>query len=193
MAWQEAKYSLKGSAPMIHHNGALADPLNPIAKVIKQITGKRKKTDADQLEIAHLEFVGGLYLNGNGPMCPAVGIEATIINAAKKTKEGTLAKAGMYVPESADVEYDGPRDPEKMWLFEQDGDFPFRYRCPVRVGMAKVMRMRPIFKEWALHIKVMFEDTIVNKSRVDEWIETAGTQVGMFEWRPRHGRFSVEK
>jgi len=42
------------------HNGQLADPMNRFTKAIKEITGKRKKSDSDHMEISHLEFLGSL-------------------------------------------------------------------------------------------------------------------------------------
>jgi hypothetical protein len=187
MAWQKAEYKLTGCAPLLMHNGQLADPSNPIVKKIKEITGKRKKTDADIEEIAHLEFLGGLYLDANGPTLAADAIEATIIGGAKKFKEGMVAKSGMFVEDHASLEYDGPREPEELWATEEH-----RFSKAVRVGQSKVMRMRPVFPKWESTITVSYEDSITNKSRVDDWITTAGQQVGLLEWRPRFGRFDVE-
>ena len=63
-----------GGAPLVCHNERLADPLDPIVRDIAAISKKRNKTEADHLEIARLEFHGGLYTNGNGPCLPAWNI-----------------------------------------------------------------------------------------------------------------------
>ena len=186
MAWKTVEYPIVSTCPLIMHNGQLADPLNKTVKAIKLITAKRKKTDADQEEISRLEFLGGLYLNEQGPVIPVLVMEAALINGAKKSKEGMQAKAGLFCPEHAVLNYTGPRKPDDLWE-----DETFRFSVAVRVGQAKVMRMRPIFNEWSTLLKVSYEDSIVNKSRVDEWVFAAGTQVGLGEWRPRYGRFSV--
>jgi hypothetical protein len=55
------------------------------------------------------------------------------------------------------------------------------------------MRMRPIFREWSTVLKVNVEDTLVNPARVDEWLIAAGNQVGIGDWRPQYGRFTVER
>ena len=46
MAWTTLTYKITGDAPLIMHNGDLANPLSKAAKALKQVTGKKKKTDA---------------------------------------------------------------------------------------------------------------------------------------------------
>ena len=85
----ESSYRLIGVAPILMHNEALADPLNKWARLIKEISSKRKKTDADLLELSRREWRGGLYYdNNNGVHVPARCIEAMLRDAAKKTKMG---------------------------------------------------------------------------------------------------------
>ena len=45
-----------GIAPLLMHNGSLANPLNPKVKEMKEITSLRKKTDENHLELQRLEF-----------------------------------------------------------------------------------------------------------------------------------------
>jgi hypothetical protein len=42
-------------------------------------------------------------------------------------------------------------------------------------------------------IEVEYEDSVVNEEQVDRWVNSAGTQVGLCDWRPRCGRFTAEK
>lgn len=53
--------TLTGVTPLLVHNARLADPLDPIVRQTKPISGKRSKTEEDHLELARLEFIGGLY------------------------------------------------------------------------------------------------------------------------------------
>jgi hypothetical protein len=188
MSWTPVAYRLISSAPLIMHNGQTADPLNKWAKLIKQITSKRAKTLADYEEIARLEFLAGLYMNEQGPIIPAFVMDAVIVNGAKKSREGNLAKSGCFCLEHAQLEYDGPRTANELWNDEQ-----FRFSAIVRVKMDRVSRTRPIFRQWSAKIILHVEDTIVNVARVDDWLNAAGTQVGLMEWRPQNGRFTVEK
>jgi hypothetical protein len=188
MAWLETKYKLTGSAPFISHNGQTADPTNKWSKLIKQISSKRTKTDADYEEMHRLEFMAGLYLDESGPILPAFMIDALVVNGAKKSKEGMAAKSGCFCLEHAKLEYDGPRVADKLWDDER-----FRFGAIVRVGNARVSRMRPIFRDWSAVVTLNIEDTMVNVTRVDEWLAAAGTQVGVGDWRPQYGRFTVER
>jgi len=188
MAWQTLKYKLTSSAPLIMHNGQTADPLNKWAKLLKATSSKRTKTEADHEEMARLEFMAGLYLDKDGPILPANVLDSVIVNGAKKSKEGTMAKSGCFCLEHARLEYDGPRTANE--LFADDN---FRFSALVRIGMARVSRMRPIFKEWSTMITLHMEDTLVNPSQVDKWLNDAGTQVGICDWRPQYGRFTAER
>jgi hypothetical protein len=170
------------------HNGLMANPLNKWSKLLKQISAKRIKTEADYEEMAHIEFLGGLYLDENGPILPSFMIEAMIINGAKKSKEGMVAKSSCYCDQHAKLDYEGPRTVDELWKDER-----FHFPFMVRVGTARVPRMRPTFKSWSATIVINIDDSIVNSNRVDTWLADAGTQVGLGDWRPQHGRFTVER
>lgn len=187
MAWKTAKFKLTSDCPMLMHNGQTADPLNEFAKAMKQISSKRKKTDADHEEMARIEFLAGLYVGPDGPIIPAANVDSMMIAAAKKHKEGPLAKSGAFCVKDARLEYDGPRAPDELWKDER-----FRHRALVRVTTSRVARTRPVFNEWSAVVEVNYEDSVVNFGRVEEWFWTAGTQIGLGDWRPQHGRFSVE-
>jgi len=170
------------------HNGQTADPTNKWSKLIKQISSKRAKTDADHEEMARLEFMAGLYLDESGPVLPAYMIEATILGGAKKSKEGQTSKSGYFCLEHAPLEYAGPRTANELWDDEQ-----FRFSSIVRVQTSRVSRMRPIFREWSAIVTLNVEDTLVNPAQVDRWLNASGSQVGLGDWRPQYGRFTSER
>ncbi len=188
MNWQELSYRLTSVAPMIMHNGQTADPLNKYAKMLKQVSSKRSKTESDYEEMARIEFVAGLYMNGNGPMIPQSNVEAMLINAAKKSKEGVLAKSAVFCTESSDLEYNGPRSEVELWQTEGH-----RFSALVRVGTARVARMRPIFPEWAATVNLQVDLDQVNAARIDDWMKTAGQIIGLGDWRPQYGRFTAKR
>lgn len=186
MAWQTLRYKLTSSAPLLMHNGQTADPLNKWAKALKKVSSKRAKTDSDYEEMARIEFLAGLYLSPEGPVIPSYVFDSMLINAAKKSKEGMLAKSSAFCLEHARLEYDGPRDANEMW---ECGNF--RHVSIVKVGMARVARTRPVFNDWSCIMTVNVETSLINPERVDEWMRVAGTQVGLGDWRPQHGRFTA--
>lgn len=201
MAWQEVSYRLMGIASLIVHNGQLANPLNPYTKEMKKISGKRNKTDADFARMAELEFQGGLYWsNTDGPVLPQEMFDSMVLGAAKKFKEGPLAKSGVFTLNAPRLEYDGPRTRDGLWADER-----FRFVKGVRVGTARVMRTRPIFlatqrtkedgggfdPQWQCVVRFSVETGIINVARLDEWLDTAGQVIGLGDWRPQYGRFTA--
>ncbi len=184
--WKELKFKLTGDGPLLMKNGQTADPLNKFVKASKEISGKRKKTDEDQLELRRLDFLGALYVGEAGPCIPSDLITATLIAGAKKERNGPAAKAGVYSNGNFNLEYEGSRVPDELYLTHCDVR-------PVRVGQAKVMRARPIFHQWTTVVTVNYEDTLCNAADVERWLGIAGQQCGIGDYRPRYGRFFVEK
>ena len=170
------------------HCGQTADPLNKFAKALKQISSKRTKTDADYEEMARIEFMAGLYMGKDGPIVPANVIDSMLIGAAKKSKEGPLAKSGVFCAEHASLQYVGPRTADELWADEN-----FRFSALVRVSTARIARMRPRFNEWSAVVTLNVEESVVNPSRVDDWMAVAGTIIGIGDWRPQHGRFEAKR
>ena len=185
--WKQTTVRLNGVAPLIQHNGLLADPMNSGVQALKKISGKRSKTEADFEEMARLEFQGSLYYGENGPVIPGRVLEACIINGAKKSRDGLVAKAAVFVDSNPDLLYDGPKTREELWADEN-----FRLVVPVVVSRARIMRTRPIFNVWCVEFIVNYDDKQTNVKDVVKWLEAAGVQVGMGDWRPRYGRFEVK-
>ena len=168
------------------HNAQLADPLNPHAQAIKKISGKRNKTEADHEELGRLEWLGSLYLAGGEPCIPGEIVEAALIEGAKKIKRGPQARAGIICDRMFPLDYEGPRDPNELWLDER-----FRLRAGVRVQRNRVIRTRPIFRDWAADLAIDYLPSLLNESEVRDILITVGQVVGIGDWRPRFGRFTV--
>jgi len=186
---EKLNFKIQGTAALLMHNGQLADPSNEFTRAIKEVSSKRKKVDADYEEMARLEWYGSLYLFGGAPCIPGYVMEGCLIGrggAARKQKMGKEAAAGLYVTDDFLLEYDGPKDPKELWKVEE-----FRFKAPVKVGQARVMRTRPIFREWAASVVVEVDDELVNPEDVRAWMAVAGRQVGLMDWRPKCGRFTV--
>lgn len=188
MAWQTVKYGLKSLCPMLVHNGRTANPLDRYAKMLKEISSKRSKTDADYERMAQIEFMAGLYMSDDGPIVPAANVDAVMIAAAKKLREGNTGRAGVFCLEHARLEYEGPRTVDELWK-----DEAFRHIAIVRVGTARVARCRPVFNDWKATVTINYEDTVVNLAQVDRWFQIAGTQIGLGDWRPQWGRFQAAR
>jgi hypothetical protein len=186
--FEELTVRLNGLAPLIMHNGQLADPLNPFTKQLKAVTGKRKKTDEDHAEIARIEWHASLYVDADGHLCmPGENLEACLIAGAKKSKLGTQFKSAVFVDGQPRVNYGGKKKAAELW-----GDPQYRDIRGVRVTTSRTMRCRPIFRTWSIEMKVKYNPDLVNKADVLAALNDAGMQAGLGDYRPKFGRFEVE-
>lgn len=177
---------IRGVSPLLMHSGQMADPRNRFAKEMRRITSKRAKTEADYEQLAKLEWMGSLYLSNGEPCIPGEVIEAAFVEAARKNKRGQIAKAAILSDGFWPLEYDGPRTPDALWQDER-----FRLSVGVRVQRNRVIRTRPIFRQWAANVTIEYLPDILNRQDVIETVSVLGRIIGLGDWRPRFGRFEV--
>jgi len=178
---------LVGTSPLLMHNPIMVDPEHEIVRKIKELTGKRKKTDEDLRMIQQLEWYGGLYQEAGVVVQPTSKPRKCIIDAGKIFKMGKMVEraisfASLYVP----LQHDGP--PAIDTLF---ADSRFHSRLSVGVGNKRVMRVRPKFFPWALEVPGLFvEDAGLNIEDLVRLVELAGVVEGMGDNRVNgYGRF----
>ena len=185
---QLLKLKIKSTSPMLMHSDRFANPLDPATKAHKELTSKRKKTDDDHEAIAKSEYMGSLYIDQDGPFIPSMNLDACFVEAAKMQKLGKHAKRAMMVLEDKiHIKYDGPRTGEALVA-----DPRFVDARSVRVSMARLTRYRPRFNDWKAECTLAFDSEQINENEVRQIIENAGRLVGVGDFRPRMGRFSVE-
>jgi len=185
---QKMTVRLDGVAPMLMHNGQTANPTNVYSKRMKEITGKRKKTDEDYVELAGIEWEAGLYVNAQGRLIVTADmLDTCIIEGAKKSKLGKQFKSAVFVEDDCELII-GTNYKSALDLKSNENHRDIR---SVKVGMNRVMRCRPIFRTWSTMVQIMFDDEQVNATDVQRALSDAGQQVGLGDYRPRYGRFSV--
>jgi len=178
---------IKGDA-LLQHNGRLADPLDAASKRLKHFTGVKKKTDEVHAAVAEAEFRGSLYLNTDGQVIlPSRVLEANIAEGARKTKEGKNALAGLFVDEDAILSYDGGPMTEDQLVASP----AHRLTVGVRVKQARVMRTRPLFRNWSAKFQVSVLSTVITEEALGQWLQNAGTYLGLGDYRPRYGRYDL--
>lgn len=179
--------SIRGITPLIMHNGRLSDPLDDATQALARLTSKRNKTLDDHKAVSKCEWMGSLYLDEKGAPClPGEVIEAALVEGAKKYKLGKAAKGGIIVLGDFALEYDGPKDPAKMW--ENTG---YLKRASVKVGTSRIIRSRPIFMKWAVSFAVQWDAMVIKDETTVLEIVVAAGQSGIGDWRPKFGRFEA--
>jgi hypothetical protein len=181
-------FTIEGIAPLLMHNGQLANPLNPFVKKMKALTSQRKKTDEVHAELSELEFRGGLYFSNEGVVgIPSEVIESCLIEGAKKSKLGKQFKSAIAVMENSPLDYGEKLTVDQLWERNEE----FADVRGVKVGTSRVMRTRPIFRNWRLEFEVSYNADLVNPEQIQLAVSDAGTQVGLCDYRPKFGRFQI--
>jgi hypothetical protein len=184
--------TLEGTNALLMHSARLSNPLDPMAKAMKKISGKRAKTDEDHLELARLEHGGSLYFDDEvGPYLPSDNIWRSLLDGGKKHKLGVKVKEGItFTTDVNPLHYKGPRTVAGLW-----GDENFRHTASVKVGMARVTRTRPMFAQWVTEAEGILDPNILDFDDLKMIADTAGSVIGIGDWRPRYGRYTatVEK
>jgi len=184
------KVRLRGACPMLLHNGQLANPLNSHAKKLKSLSGKRGKTEEDILAMAKVEFEAGWYTNSEGAYTlPAHNIEASMLEGAKKNKNGRIMQGGAFIVDDPILKFNGSgRSMEQLWAGGEHA-----LMVSVAVQRNRVMRTRPMVTDWMADVEVKYDDTVIEPEVILQALEVAGLERGLGDWRPKYGRFVVEQ
>lgn len=182
------RLTLDSLTPLLMHNARLSDPLDVITKQLRGVSSKRTKTEDDQAEMARIEFEGGMYFDEiAGPYVPGVNVHRCLVEGAKLNKLGRHVERGVIVQNDVcALAYDGPRTIEELWE-----DKNFVSRLSVGVTTSRVMRTRPQFRKWALEVDLLVDTGQLDLNQFTEIAEKAGSYIGIGDYRPRFGRFSV--
>ena len=184
------RITLEGTGALLMHNARLSNPLDPAAKAIKKVSGKRNKTEDDHAEMAHLEFIGSLYYDPDaGPFVPGDNIWRALYDGAKKSKRGVKVKEGLLI--TTDVNpLAGYGGPGRRWTRLVGG----RELPALRVSEGRevrVTRCRPMFRTWKVEADGMLDTNVLDFAELEQIAETAGLLMGLGDWRPRFGRYTA--
>jgi hypothetical protein len=183
----ELKYihvTISGATPLMMHNDRLANPMNEYARMLKEISSKRTKTDADIQEMSKIEFLGGIYYSRDtGVYMPGRNVRKSIVEGGRKIKKGKAIETAVTVSEEAvSLVYNGPREPAK--LFEQEPFVDVRMVKPTATG-GRVLRTRPVFAPpWSLSFTLEYFPEQINANDLRQCAEIAGQLVGIGDYRP---------
>ena len=183
---KQINVTLNSTHALLMNNNQGVNPAHPLTKALKEVTGKRKKTDDDTDKILELKWKLALYhKDGIGPYIPAANIEATIREAAKRSKRGKDVVMGIRVePEHEPLMYDGPRDIDGLYA-----DIDHRDVRVGRIQRASVTLSRPRFDHWKVQFSLDYDEDIFSDNEIQELLATAGKYIGLCDYRPRYGTF----
>lgn len=191
---KDIKIKITGIRPLVLHNGLMADPTNPYTIAIKKITskGSKKLTEHDYAERDRLEWEAGLYWSDDigGIAIPSDNLERCIQEGAKKNRLGKDFAAAVFVQESEVEVIHRLSGKTKERINAEPG---YTLRKGVKVQLSRIIRIRPLIPTgWTMTFTVEFDESIVNKQAVATALTEAGSLVGLGDWRPKFGRFTVE-
>ena len=188
------RITVSGVSPIIHHNGAAGlDTRSPVSREIAAIATKRggNRTAADDERLRELEAQRALWLDESGaPAIPATAIRATIEGGARKRKQGPQVRGGLIVL-STTFNYDR----EKYGTCVEKLGRSTQYTVPVVVQRNRILRTRAKFDTpWSCTFELDVDDEQIDQSHLLEWLDIAGRQIGLGDWRPEKsgmfGRFT---
>ena len=191
---EQVKARIRGVAPLIMHNGRLADPTDEWGKKIRKVSSTSNKTDSQHNLIADVEWRGALYEDAEGRVCiPGDNLLASMRKGMSEVSRRNSKKFQAGCWPSQDT---FPLIYEPMKTIEEMMSDP-RFRFSRMVAMAssrnaKVTRTRPIFNVWSADVSFDVNTSVIDEKIVREALVTAGEIVGIGDWRPRYGRFTVE-
>ena len=183
-----AKCKWMGISPLLMNSNQTVNPFHPVSVQKKPLTSKRKKTEEDILKLLDLDYEGSLYYDSDvGVYVPAICVEATLRNGAKKIRKGSDVKSCVFVsPDFIELIYDGPSDLEGLLK-----DDRFKDVRPVVVQRASMLKCRPRFDKWEINFDLTFDPKIFNDEDIELITDIAGRQIGLCDYRPRYGRFEA--
>ena len=186
---QNATIRFTGTMAMLMHCDKLANPVDVATIKHGELTKVKPKTLEIHEAIMHSQFINSLYLNDkNRVVMPAQNIRKCLIEGARFHKRGKDIERGViFLSEYGSFEYDGPKDPEKMWESKAFSDIR-----SVVIGRKKVMTCRPRFNDWACQIEIVYDPSLIDKTALVIALTKAGDVVGLGDYRPLFGRFKGE-
>lgn len=183
------KTRLTSTRPTLLHNGRLANPIDPYTKALKSLTSKRKKTDEDLIDIMRLEARAGAYETKDGFLAmPTGNVYGCFFEAAKAFKLGKMIKLALRYEDKAELLLVGGKKVEVDKYLTIPGNIDYRL---VKVGTSRIMRSRPIVRNWETTHVFELDETLMDKRELAKIFERAGL-LGIGDMRPTYGTFKIE-
>lgn len=180
-------FEFQGTSSLVMNNGRGIDGDHPLSRLISELHSKQPRTEADNAEIARLEWHRALYHDDEiGLYLPAANLWRCMRNAAllvDKKGGGKLIERGLaFTTDRVPLTYPGPRDPRQLYELAE-----YRWRGPAKIQQSRVMKTWPIIPQWALSFEAEMAEDILNFEMLVRIAVAAGRFEGLCDDR-KHGR-----
>lgn len=195
---------LTGVSPLLMHNSNLVDPTNPFVIQMKKITSKgtKKMTPNDCTELAFLEAEGGSYYDPEvGYYIPTDNVHRMIRDGATENRNGEKVKAAVLIKsltgDEGRIKIKGVKLPKDFSEIRAAGlennKFLLKRVAKLPKGPHVVRTRLQVPPGWQLDVEIDYNAAIIGEADLSDALMKAGLLKGLGDWRPRHGRFAVEK
>ena len=186
--------TIKGTTPLIMHNGAAGLDVRSPANIEKSQIAKKKGTNraiADDIRLRELETETSLWLNAdNQPTVPEAALRAVIETGARKLKQGPQVREGLVVERVDEFIYD-----RSLGTTVEELVKTVQFVAPVVVQRARILRTRAKFDDWSVRFTIEVDDELVDQGQLERWLDIGGRRIGLGDWRPEksghYGRFEI--
>lgn len=184
MAILDFQMDITSLRELLMHSDKLVDPLLPESREFKRLSSKRTKTESDHEEMARREYLAGLYLDEDGNVAiPDKNVMRCLIEGARVTKSGPKIERGCVLDgPHFRLNYTGPQTPADLYA-----DRNFVSRMSVKVGTQKIMRCRPIFRQWGLTVTGIIDESVLSVEELGDIARNAGALIGLGDYRKGGG------
>lgn len=182
------RFEIESDGPILQHDDKAANPFNEYARSLKILADKSRKTEEDLMEMARIEWLASLYYTPqHGYFLKAECFEGALCEAARAKKLGKVFREAVRVEDDPAFRFEHEwLPPEKLFLREE-----YRDLRTVKSRSARIVRCRPIFRQWSCRVEVRYDRTRLNERQVVDAMNYAGMYIGLCDYRPKYGRFAV--
>jgi hypothetical protein len=171
---EDVKVRIVGIAPLLMNKFKMEKPEDTKAK--RRDEQYSPETDAEN----------ALYKEAKiGCYAPSTWVEACLRETAKEFKGRGRGSLKTTILSSVFVE------PDKIPLNKQTYD-EIDVR-PVVIQRNRIVKGRPKFNSWELDFNIKYDEKRVKRETLKQILEEAGATKGIGDYRPKFGRFRVEK
>ena len=126
-----------------------------------------------------------LFKNKDGVIFePSSHVEGSIIKAALNFKYDKRKSYTEFIKSGVFVTQDEIPHSFQDWKI---------FSCPVVIQRQRIIRSRPMFNKWKLEFEIEIFNENIDTKTLKEIFVYAGRFIGIGDYRPRYGRFVVEK